>query len=197
MLYPIMEDRVISAVGDPRLRLHLNPLMVVGATTEPGEMPRPLRERFVLHVEIPEYTVEQIQQIAAGQARRLGRVEWLAGAVGVVAGACKGIPRISGQLLWQARDFVLARGASVVTAEDVRCVLERAGIGQNGLDPVDQAVIRALRDAPMGLEALASVVGQDAALIRREHEPYLLRRGYIRRTGRGRELTESGKELKI
>ncbi len=195
MLYPIMEDGLMGAAGDPRLQLHLSPILVLGSTTEAGDLPRPLRDRFGLQFTIPEYTRDQILKIAQKQAQKTSSLVWAPEALEAVADASKGIPRLSGRFIWAVGDHALSRGILEVSARDVLTVLSREGVGRGGLDGVDRALLRELQGGPAGLEALASTLGVDPGLVRDEHEPYLLRRGYIKRTPHGREITVLGLEL--
>jgi Holliday junction DNA helicase RuvB len=198
LLYPIMEDRQISSPTDPTLTIYLNPLIVIGATTEPGSLAKPLVDRFTLKFTIPSYTGMQMIEIVKNMVAKMGQVKYTNDGIIAIAKRCKNVPRIAGNLIYQVNDSALARMIPCVTDGVVQEVMERNGITNDGLDGTDRKIIETLQEhETLGLETLSTFVGEDANWIAKVYEPYLLQRGYITRGARGRSLTEKGKEVKF
>ena len=205
LLYPIMEDRAMQSPTDPRLTIYLNPLIVVGATTEPGSLEKPLIDRFTLKFTIPPYTGMQMINIIKGMVAKMGSVQYTNDAIIALAKRCKNVPRIAGNLIFQVNDSVIAnnirtdpQGYLVATEQYVVDVMGRNGITDEGLDGTDRKIIEALQQHnTLGLMTLATFIGEDPDWISKVYEPYLLQRGYILRGPRGRSLTDKGKEIKF
>jgi len=198
MLYPIMEDRQINSPSDPTLTLYLNPLIVIGATTEPGSLAKPLIDRFTLKFTIPSYTGMQMIEIVRSMVSKMGAVNYTNDAIIAVAKRCKNVPRIAGNLIFQVNDAAIANGVKVVSDSLVAEVMNRNGISDDGLDGTDRKIIEALREhSTLGLETLSTFVGEDSNWIAKVYEPYLIQRGYLVRGARGRSLTEKGRALTL
>ena len=198
LLYPIMEDRQLTSPSDPTLTIYLNPLIVVGATTEPGSLEKPLLDRFTLKFTIPQYTVAQMEIIVAGMVSKMGAVNYTNDAIKAVAQRCKQVPRIAGNLIFQVNDCAIANHIRVVTDTFVKDVMDRNGVTDDGLDGTDRKIIEALQQhVTLGLETLSTFVGEDSNWISKVYEPYLLQRGYLVRGAKGRSLTEKGREVRF
>ena len=198
LLYPVMEDRQMSSPTDPTLTLYLNPLIVAGATTEPGSLEKPLLDRFTLKFAIPAYTGPQMVAIVQGMVNKMGCGWYTPDAVAGVARRCKNVPRIAGNLVFQVNDSALANGVKVIDEPFVKEVMERNGITDDGLDPVDRRIIEALQEhEPLGLDALSSLLGEDQNWIAKVYEPYLMQRGYLLRGKAGRTLTQKGRAVRF
>ena len=197
LLYPVMEDGILPAKGNARLQLQLSPLMVIGATTEPGSLAQPLLDRFTVKMRIPEYTPEQMVEIVRGMAKGMAGATFGDYALQRIAQRSRGTPRVAGGLLTQVVASAIANGVSHVTEEFVSNVSQTMGIDANGMDRTDAAVLKALATSAsgMGLETLAMIVQEDPAWVARSCEPFLIRQGYMLRTKSGRVLTEAGKAV--
>ena len=198
MLYPIMEDRQVQSPTDPTLTIYLNPLIVIGATTEPGSLAKPLIDRFTLKFTIPAYTGMQMITIVDNMVSKMGGANYTHDAIIAIAKRCKNVPRIAGNLIFQVNDYAIANKVAVVTDGTVKEVMDRNGITDDGLDGTDRKIIEALQEHDtLGLETLSTFVGEDSAWIAKVYEPFLLQRGYLVRGARGRSLTPKGKEVKF
>jgi Holliday junction DNA helicase RuvB len=194
-LHAAMEDCAVHVVlaerGKTRaLRVELPPFTLAGATMEPGELPEAFRARFALRERLEPYPEGDLARIAARAAAKLA-LEATADACAAVARRARGTPREALRLLARARDVAQVAGSRAIEASHVEEAAERLGIDADGLGGEERQILMALiaRGRPVGLEALAAVLGMDAAAIRSIHEPYLLARGYVVRTARGREAT--------
>ena len=198
LLYPIMEDRAMSSPSDPTLTIYLNPLIVIGATTEPGSLEKPLLDRFTLKLTIPQYTADQMVAITQQMVNKMGTGYYTPEAVQAIAHRCKFTPRVAGNLVFQINDSALANAVKVVDATFVSEVLGRVGINEDGLDGTDRKIIEVLQqhDA-VGLEALAMIINEDANLVAKVYEPYLMQRGYLLRGAKGRSLTDKGRLVRF
>lgn len=203
ILYPAMEDRRIDImIGEgPHVRavqLNLSPFTLIGATTRSGLLSSPFRDRFGAILSLEFYTPEEISEILARAAIRQGIILEPAGAH-EIACRCRGTPRIALRLLRRMRDFAEVRGASCVTLSVVQDALVSLNITAEGLDPLDQRYMGMLADAfnggPVGIETLAAALSEAKDTLEDVVEPYLLQRGFIQRTARGRILTERGAAL--
>lgn len=196
LLYPVMEDGTTNAIGDPSLTIYLNPIMVIGATTEPGSLEKPLRDRFVVKIDIKPYTEEQMLAVVSGMAGKFKGVKYTPAALEEVAKRSKSTPRIAGGLLRQISDTAIARRYDLVCQEFADSTLKSMDIDQDGLDHTDHEILSALKtNSTLGLSTLAAIVGVDEASLTETYEPYLMCHGYLTRTKTGRQLTEKGKAL--
>ena len=204
ILYPAMEDYALDVVlgkgpGARTVRLQIEHLTVIGATTRVGSITGPLRDRFGVTYRLDYYSDTELERILRRSADILGIA--LAGdAATLVAGRSRGTPRIANRLLKRVRDYAQVRGSGegIVTAalaEDALTLLE---IDARGLDAMDRQLLRAMADhhagGPVGLATMAATVSEPIETIEDVVEPYLMQIGFLARTPRGRQLTASGWE---
>ncbi len=192
-LYEALEDGTVSVVigkgAEARLlTFSVPPFVCVGATTLPGMLSAPLRDRFGFHGVMAPYSERELAQMAQ-RAWTLAGVSAPITAAAVVADRCKGVPRTALHLAERVLD-VTALSGEPITAETARAALDSFGVHEHGLDEVDWAILRALTGIfagrAVGLEALAQALNMDPSTIEREHEGELVRAGYMTRTASGR-----------
>ena len=197
ILYPAMEDGVLDImVGNGpaarSIRVDLNPFTLVGATTRAGQLTPPLRDRFGIVQRLELYSPEQLCDIVRRSAMLLDIPCDYDGAI-ELASRSRGTPRIANRLLRRARDFADVMGGGVITEATARHALERLEIDELGLDKLDRRmldmIIRGYRGGPVGLETLASAIGEEAVTLEDVCEPYLMQLGMLARTPRGRCVT--------
>ncbi|MEG1463191.1 MAG: Holliday junction branch migration DNA helicase RuvB [Anaerorhabdus sp.] len=206
VLYPAMEDFCIDVVVGKdattrSIRLDLPPFTLVGATTRAGDLTAPLRDRFGIVSKLDYYSEDQLCQIVRRTARVLG-VVIDEEAVVEIAKRSRGTPRIANRLLRRVRDFAQVLNNGIVSLEIASSSLDRLRVDALGLDEVDihylRGVIERFRGGPVGLEALASSIGEEPLTLEDVYEPYLIQIGFINRTARGRVATQKAYEhLKI
>ena len=198
ILYSAMEDYYINIVigtdGNSRnIKIDLPPFTLIGATTRAGDLSAPLRDRFGIISKLNYYTVEELFQIVKRTSRILN-TEITDAAAYELARRSRGTPRICNRLFRRVRDFALVEGKGVIDEEILNLSLNRLKVDQDGLDETDYHLLRAIIErydgGPVGLEALASSIGEEATTIEDVYEPYLLQNGYLKRTSRGRVATE-------
>ena len=196
-LYPAMEDYVFDVVlgkgiGAQSTRLRLHRFTVIGATTRPGLLGGPLRDRFGISFRLDFYDVDELAAIVRRSASLL-RVEVEPAAAEVIAARSRGTPRIANRLLRRARDFAQVRAAGRIDAAVAADSLGVLGVDETGLDDMDRRVLGVLCGAysgrPVGLQTLAVSVQEDPDTIEDVVEPYLIRLGYLARTPQGRLAT--------
>ena len=198
VLYSAMEDFYIDIVvgkeeGAKSIRLDLPPFTLVGATTRAGAISSPLRDRFGITSKLNYYTNDELAQIVRRTARVYG-----SGideeAVLEIAKRSRGTPRIANRLFRRVRDFAQVRNNGVIDLDITREALEKLKVDSLGLDDVDirylRGIIERFRGGPVGVEAIASAIGEEAITLEDVNEPYLLQIGFINRTARGRMVTE-------
>lgn len=193
ILYTAVEDFVLDFVIEGRpVRLPLPHFTLIGATTRPGEIDGPLRDRFAHVARLDYYNAEELAQVVERSAGLLG-VEITAEGAGEIGRRSRGTPRIANRLLERVRDYAQFVGTTVVDLELAAAALEVFGSDHLGLDKVDREILTALavqfKGKPVGLATLAAIVGEEASTLESVQEPYLLRLGLIERTGRGRKAT--------
>ena len=193
-----MEDHrlpitVGQGAGARVVTLDLPPFTLVGATTRTGLLTTPLRDRFGVTHRLELYTPEELGRIVRRSAGILEVDVDDAGAE-VIASRARGTPRVANRLLKRVRDFAEVRGAGRIDASVAREALELLEVDEEGLDRLDRDILRAICDkfggGPVGLSTLAVAVGEEADTIEDVYEPYLLQRGFLMRTPRGRVATE-------
>ncbi len=199
-LYPAMEDRRLPVVlgqgaGARTVTLDLPPFTLIGATTRSGLLTTPLRDRFGVCHRLEHYDAADLARIVRRSARILGvRVE--PGGEAAIAARSRGTPRVANRLLKRVRDFAEVRGGGVVTEEVAREALSLLEVDEAGLDRHDRAILDAIATkfsgGPVGISTLAAAVDEEQDTIEDVYEPYLLKEGLIKRTPRGRVLTERG-----
>ena len=197
LLYPAMEDFTVNFVMDKGLnartmRIPLRPFTLVGATTRPGMLSSPLRERFGIFHHLDFYSLEELQAIVTRSASILGAIVQTDGAA-AIAKRSRGTPRIANRLLRRVRDYVQVKGTGVVTGPAAVDALSREGVDSEGLDRLDtrflKAIIEQYGGGPVGLEAIAATINDEAETLVEVVEPFLLKIGYIVRSPNGRRAT--------
>lgn len=201
ILYPAMEDHVIDIMigkgpSSDSVRLGLPPFTLIGATTRSGKLSAPLRDRFGITMRLELYTPEELSQIVTRSAGVLGIAIDESGAM-EIARRSRGTPRIANRLLKRVRDFVQIWEGERINSENANKALTALEIDAQGLNRTDLIVLQTIRDVygggPVGLDTLASTIGEEAVTLEDVCEPFLLARGFLARTPRGRCITESGK----
>jgi Holliday junction DNA helicase RuvB len=181
-----------KGAGAQALRLSLSPFTVIAATTRPGILSSPLRDRFGITFRLDFYEDYELAAIVLRSAGLLGVEIDQAGAE-VLAARSRGTPRIANRLLRRTRDFAQVRAAGSIDAEVAAAALQVLGVDERGLDDMDRRVLEllcgSLRGRPVGLGTLAVSVQEDPDTIEDVVEPYLIRLGFLARTPRGRLAT--------
>jgi Holliday junction DNA helicase RuvB len=197
-LYSAMEDFVIDIVLDKgpsarSIQLKLNPFTLVGATTRSGLLTSPLRARFGINCHLEYYEVSVLEKIVNRSAGIL-KVPIDKEAAFEIASRSRGTPRICNALLRRVRDFAQVLGNGKIDLAITRHSLKALNIDANGLDEMDNKILKTIIDkfkgGPVGLNTIATAVGEDPGTIEEVYEPFLIMEGYIKRTPRGREVTE-------
>ena len=202
MLYSAMEDYYINVVigkdAQARsIRLDLPAFTLVGATTRAGDLSAPLRDRFVITLKLEYYTEEELFKIICRTAKVYNSNIELA-AANELAKRSRGTPRIANRLFRRIRDFATLENNGTITLEIALNALEALQVDSLGLDNVDikflNGIIERFKGGPVGLEAVASAIGEEVMTLEDVSEPYLLQIGFINRTPRGRIATEKAYE---
>lgn len=197
-LYSAMEDYVIDIVLDKgpsarSIQLNLNPFTLIGATTRSGLLTSPLRARFGISCHLEYYDVDTIKGIIKRSASILC-VEIQEDAAFEIARRSRGTPRICNSLLRRVRDFAQVKGSGVIDMDITKYALNALNIDMHGLDEMDHKILRTIiekfKGGPVGLNTIATAIGEDAGTIEEVYEPYLIKEGFMKRTPRGREVTE-------
>jgi Holliday junction DNA helicase RuvB len=207
ILYPAMEDYCLDIVVGKdsatthSIRLELPPFTLVGATTRAGDLSAPLRDRFGIVSQLEYYSLEELSQIVA-RTSRVMQTETDSDAVREIALRSRGTPRIANRLFRRVRDFAQVYNEGQISLDIAKTALDRLQVDQLGLDSVDHRYLRGIierfKGGPVGLEAIASSIGEEPSTIEDVYEPYLLQIGFINRTPRGRIATQKAYEhLKI
>ena len=200
VLYPAMEDHYVDIMvgeklGAHSLRIDLPPFTLIGATTRADLLTGPLRDRFPLVHQLEFYSVAEVEQVLLRAAEVLRtRLEPDAGRE--IAVRARGTPRVANNLLRRVRDYAEVRGHGAVDRKAVLALLEIAQVDEQGLDRFDRKILESLLDnfggGPVGVANLAATLGMDNRTLEEVHEPYLIYRGFLRRTAKGRMITERG-----
>ncbi|MDO5095843.1 MAG: Holliday junction branch migration DNA helicase RuvB [Peptostreptococcaceae bacterium] len=198
ILYPAMEDRAIDIIigkgpSARSIRLDLPKFTLVGATTRSGMLTSPLRDRFGVILNLDLYKDNELQQI----------IERSAGILGVdidekssleLARRSRGTPRIANRLLKRVRDFAQVKGSGRIDLESTQAALDMFEVDKEGLDVTDKrmllTIINKFGGGPVGVETLSAAIGEDRETIEEVYEPYLIQRGFLNRTNRGRMATD-------
>lgn len=199
ILYPAMEDYCIDIVVGKdsasvrSIRLDLPPFTLVGATTRAGDLTAPLRDRFGISAQLEFYELADLEEIIYRTARVMD-THIDREAVHEIALRSRGTPRIANRLFRRVRDFAQVLNEGVVSKEVASEALDRLKVDHLGLDSVDhkyiKGIIERFKGGPVGLEAIASSIGEESMTLEDVYEPYLLQIGFINRTPRGRVVTE-------
>ena len=197
MLYLAMEDYRVDVMvgkgaGATSIPLELSPFTLVGATTRSGMLPNPLRDRFGFTAHLEFYEDSELEQVLARAAGKLD-IKIDSDALGMIASRSRGTPRIANRLLRRVRDFALVGGIDQITAKEANAALTLYEVDSEGLDRLDREVLKVLAQRfagkPVGLSTLAIAVGEEQDTIEAVVEPFLVRKGLIARTPRGRQAT--------
>jgi Holliday junction DNA helicase RuvB len=197
-LYPAMEDFVFDIMlgegpSAQSVRLTLKPFTLVGATTRQGMLTSPMLGRFGYICHLDYYTPKELQEIALRSARILG-IKCDEDAAFELGKRARGTPRIVNRLLRRCRDVAEVKGFSHITKEVVEKTLSMLGIDEEGLDEIDRKILLSLvehyKGGPAGINTIAVVVGEEPETIEEVYEPFLIQKGFLKRTPRGREVTE-------
>ncbi|HUT33497.1 MAG TPA: Holliday junction branch migration DNA helicase RuvB [Planctomycetota bacterium] len=197
-LYPAMEDFRIDFVVDKgpfakTVPVPLQPFTLVGATTRAGLISKPMRERFGIYHHVDFYPVEDIREILRRSARLL-ELKTDDASLDEVAKRARGTPRVANRLLRRVRDYAAVKARGKVTHAVTRDALALEGVDPMGLDEHDRKYLRVIiefyKGGPVGIEAIASTLNEDADNVEDLVEPFLLKIGFLKRTRKGREATE-------
>ena len=197
-LYSAMEDYKIDIVLDKgpsarSIQIELAPFTLVGATTRSGLLTSPLRARFGIQCHLEYYDASVLAGIDKRTASILG-VSIDDDAAVEVALRSRGTPRIANSLLRRVRDFAMVKGEGHIDLEITRVALSALNIDSRGLDTMDNRILETIvakfKGGPVGLNTIATAVGEDAGTIEEVYEPFLIKEGFLKRTPRGREATE-------
>ena len=202
ILYPAMEDFyldiVIGGEGASRnIKIDLPHFTLIGATTRAGDLSSPLRDRFGIISKLNYYSEEELYLIIKRTSRVLNTAI-TDDAAKELAKRSRGTPRIANRLFKRVRDFALVNGEGIITSEILEDALNRLKVDKLGLDETDYnlllSIIEKFNGGPVGIEALASSIGEEVSTIEDVYEPYLLQHGYLKRTSRGRMVTDKAYE---
>ena len=198
ILYPAMEDFsldiIVGSEGSSRsIKIDLPPFTLIGATTRAGDLSSPLRDRFGIISKLKYYTEEELYKIAKRTANVLN-VTIEEPAAWEIARRSRGTPRICNRLLKRVRDFALVMGNGSITLDITNEALKRLKVDKIGLDDTDynflMAIIEKFNGGPVGIDAIANSIGEEVNTIEDVYEPYLLQNGFLKRTSRGRVVTD-------
>ena len=202
MLYLAMEDFRVDVMvgkgpGATSISLDISPFTLVGATTRSGMLPTPLRDRFGFTAFLEFYEPEELAKVIRRSADRL-EFEISEEASQMLSKRSRGTPRIANRLLRRVRDYASVNDHATLSIDSVEKAMSLFEIDSRGLDRVDRQILRLLstqfRAKPVGLSTLAVAIGEEPDTIESVIEPYLIRIGFLHRTPRGREITQSGLE---
>lgn len=196
VLYSAMEHFKVDVIigqgaGAKSINLPISPFTLVGATTKAGMISAPLRSRFGIIERLDFYNPEDLKDIILQSAKYLS-LNLSTDAALLIAQAARGTPRVAKKILRRIRDFAQVYNEQIVTEKIVNKALNFLGIDTEGLSSVDylilNTIIERFNGGPVGLETIASMVGEDANTLEDVYEPYLMRQGYIEKTPRGRQI---------
>ena len=198
ILYSAMEDFTLDIVvgtdnSSRNIKIDLPPFTLVGATTRAGDLTSPLRDRFGIINKLNYYTEEELKNIALRTSKVLG-CDIDIDAAYELARRSRGTPRICNRLFKRVRDFALVMGNGNIDLKITKLALDKLRVDELGLDETDyhllKSIIEKFNGGPVGIEAIASSIGEEQTTIEDVYEPYLLQIGLLKRTTRGRMVTE-------
>lgn len=198
ILYPAMEDYALDIIigkgpSARSIRLPIPRFTLIGATTRAGQLTTPLRDRFGVLLKLELYSTDELATIVKRSADIL-EIPITGDGARAVASRSRGTPRIANRLLKRIRDFALVKGDGTITSEIADFALNALEIDELGLDNIDrrmlEAIIKFYGGGPVGLDTLASTIGEEAITIEDVYEPYLMQIGFLARTPRGRCVTK-------
>ncbi|MBO5888409.1 MAG: Holliday junction branch migration DNA helicase RuvB [Bacteroidaceae bacterium] len=205
-LSPVVEEYLYSAMEDYRIdimidkgpsarsiQIDLSPFTLVGATTRSGLLTAPLRARFGINMHLEYYDAATLKKIIMRSSAIMG-VPIDSDAAAEIASRSRGTPRIANALLRRVRDFAQVKGNGRIDLEIARFALEALNIDRYGLDEIDNkillTIINKFKGGPVGIGTIATAIGEDAGTVEEVYEPFLIKEGFIKRTPRGREVTD-------
>lgn len=205
-LSPVVEEYLYSAMEDYRIdimidkgpsarsiQIDLNPFTLVGATTRGGMLTAPLRARFGINLHLEYYEPETLQRILKRSAGIM-QVPIDDDAAFEIARRSRGTPRIANALLRRVRDFAQVKGTGRIDTDITRVGLTALNIDRYGLDEIDNKILVTIMDkfrgGPVGISTIATAIGEDTGTVEEVYEPFLIMEGFIKRTPRGRMVTE-------
>lgn len=205
-LHPVVEEYLYSAMEDYRIdilldkgpgaksvQLTIAPFTLIGATTRSGNLTAPLRARFGIQCHLEYYDHKLLQSIVERSARLL-HIGIQDEAAREIALRSRGTPRIANRLLRRVRDFAMVRGTGAIDLPIARTALDALNIDRYGLDMIDNriltSIIEKFNGGPVGLTTIGTAIGEDPGTIEEVYEPFLIKEGFLKRTPRGREVTE-------
>lgn len=200
ILYPAMEDRALDIImgkgpSAKTIRLSLEPFTLIGATTQVGNISSPMRDRFGLVQRLDFFEQGDMENIIK-RACKLWNIKIEEDALLLLSKCSRGTARIGLRLLRRVRDYAQDKNKEVVDLEIVEGTLELLGVDQQGLEDIDRRILDLILNSfgggPVGLSTLAAALAEDTNTLAEVHEPYLMKCGFIKRTSRGRVLTEKG-----
>lgn len=205
-LSPVVEEYLYSAMEDYRIdimidkgpsarsiQIDLAPFTLVAATTRSGLLTAPLRARFGINMHLEYYDAHTLAKIITRSAGIMG-LPIQSEAASEIAGRSRGTPRIANAILRRVRDFAQVKGNGTIDLRIARYGLEALNIDRYGLDEIDNKILLAIIDkfngGPVGINTIATAVGEDGGTVEEVYEPFLIKEGFLKRTPRGREVTE-------
>lgn len=205
-LSPIVEEYLYSAMEDYRIdimidkgpsarsiQIDLNPFTLIGATTRSGLLTSPLRARFGINSHLQYYDADTLTIIIKRSAHLLN-IQIEQAAAHEIARRSRGTPRIANALLRRVRDFAQVKGDGIINLDIAQMALEALNIDTYGLDEIDNKILNTIIDkfkgGPVGVGTIATAISEDPGTVEEVYEPYLIQEGFIKRTPRGREVTE-------
>ena len=200
ILYPAMEDFTLDILvggegSSKTVRISLPPFTLVGATTRAGDLTAPLRDRFGIIAKLKYYTDEELFEIVKRTSKVL-KIDIDDEAAYELAKRSRGTPRIANRLFKRVSDFAIVEDNDYIDIEVTKNALDRLKVDKVGLDETDHqllaAIIKKFNGGPVGIESIASVIGEEPSTIEDVYEPYLLQKGFLKRTPRGRVVTDLG-----
>jgi Holliday junction DNA helicase RuvB len=209
-LSPVIEEYLYSAMEDYKLdimldtgpnarsvQIGISPFTLVGATTRSGLLTAPLRARFGINLRLEYYDAELLSSIIQRSSGIL-KSDITTQAAFEIARRSRGTPRIANALLRRTRDFAQIKGDGTIDLQIAKMALEALNVDSRGLDEMDNrilyTIIEKFKGGPVGLNTIATAVGEEAGTIEEVYEPFLIQEGYIQRTARGREATAAAYE---
>ena len=198
ILYPAMEDGELDILigkgpSARSIRIELPKFTLIGATTRAGQLSTPLRDRFGVTHRMEYYKLDELEEILRRGSKILG-ISFDEDGITEISKRRRGTPRIANRLLKRARDYATIKGNGILDRKSVNGVLELLGVDARGLDELDRSILNAIinfyNGGPVGIETLSLLLGEDKRTLEEVYEPYLVQIGFIKRTQRGRMVTE-------
>ncbi len=200
VLYPAMEDRVLDIVmgkgpSAKTIRLSLEPFTLIGATTQIGKISSPMRDRFGLIQRLDFFSQEDLVSILS-RACRLWDINIDSEALEILSGCSRGTARVGLRLLRRSRDYAESKNKGQINTDVVSKTIKMLGVDKLGLEKIDRELLLSLLNnfagGPIGLSTLAASISEDEVTVTDVNEPYLMKCGFLKRTSRGRVLTQKG-----